>query len=92
MEARTGRARVADVAREAGVSKTAVSCAFNSPERLNPETAARIREVADALGYRPRPAARTRAGRKMMALTRSSTPPTAMPARRNGNKSNQTMG
>jgi alanine racemase len=41
------------VAREAGVSKTAVSFAFNSPERLNSETAARIREVAEALGYRP---------------------------------------
>jgi DNA-binding LacI/PurR family transcriptional regulator len=45
-------ARIADVAREAGVSKTAVSFAFNSPERLSAETAARIREVADAIGYR----------------------------------------
>jgi alanine racemase len=56
------------VAREAGVSKTAVSFAFNSPERLNPETAARIREVADALGYRPLPGARTRAGTKTMTI------------------------
>jgi DNA-binding LacI/PurR family transcriptional regulator len=47
------RARSADVAREAGVSKTAVSFAFNSPERLNSTTAAKIREVADAMGYRP---------------------------------------
>jgi alanine racemase len=47
------RARSADVAREAGVSKTAVSFAFNSPERLNPTTAAKIRGVAEALGYRP---------------------------------------
>jgi len=45
-------ARIADVAREAGVSKTAVSFAFNSPERLNAETASRIREVAEAIGYR----------------------------------------
>ena len=45
-------------AREAGVSKTAVSFAFNSPERLSTETAIRIREVADTLGYRPNPVAR----------------------------------
>jgi len=52
------RPRIADVAREAGVSKTAVSFAFNSPERLSPGTAARIRDVATALGYRPHPVAR----------------------------------
>ena len=38
------RPRIADVAREAGVSKTAVSFAFNSPDRLAPETATRIRD------------------------------------------------
>ena len=47
------RSRSADVAREAGVSKTAVSFAFNNPERLNATTAARIREVAESIGYRP---------------------------------------
>jgi len=52
------RARIADVAREAGVSKAAVSFAFNSPDRLRPETADRIRQVATALGYRPHPVAR----------------------------------
>jgi alanine racemase len=52
------RPRIADVAREAGVSKTAVSFAFNSPERLSPDTASRIREVATSLGYRPHPVAR----------------------------------
>ena len=52
------RPRIADVAREAGVSKTAVSFAFNSPERLAPETASRIHDVADSLGYRPHPVAR----------------------------------
>jgi alanine racemase len=52
------RARLADVAREAGVSKTAVSFAFNSPDRLSPDTATRIREVAQSLGYRPHPVAR----------------------------------
>jgi alanine racemase len=40
------------------VSKTAVSFAFNSPDRLAPETASRILDVADALGYRPHPVAR----------------------------------
>ena len=50
--------RIADVAKEAGVSKTAVSFAFNNPERLNPQTAARIRGVAELMGYRPHPVAR----------------------------------
>ena len=58
MERRTRRPRIADVAREAGVSKTAVSFAFNSPERLAAGTATRIREVAESLGYRPNPVAR----------------------------------
>ena len=52
------RARIADVAREAGVSKAAVSFAFNNPGRLRPETADRIRQVATTLGYRPHPVAR----------------------------------
>jgi len=58
VEHRTSRPRIADVAREAGVSKTAVSFAFNSPERLAPETVGRILAVADELGYRPDPVAR----------------------------------
>lgn len=53
MDQRTIRPRIADVAREAGVSKTAVSFAFNSPDRLAPETAQRIRVVAERLGYTP---------------------------------------
>jgi DNA-binding LacI/PurR family transcriptional regulator len=57
-EERSRRPRIADVAREAGVSKTAVSFAFNNPDRLNPETATRILDVADRLGYRPHPVAR----------------------------------
>ena len=58
VEQRTVRPRIDDVAREAGVSKTAVSFAFNNPERLAPETAARIRRVAERLGYTPHPVAR----------------------------------
>ncbi len=57
-EATEQRVRIADVAREAGVSKAAVSFAFNKPERLSVETAARIRGVADRMGYRPHPVAR----------------------------------
>ena len=52
------RVRLADVAREAGVSKAAVSFAFNKPDRLSDETAARIRAVAAEMGYRPHPVAR----------------------------------
>ncbi|HXG26582.1 MAG TPA: LacI family DNA-binding transcriptional regulator [Candidatus Binatia bacterium] len=68
MERRRSRPRIADVAREAGVSKTAVSFAFNSPERLAAETAVRIREVAGALGYRPNPVARQLRQRRTMTL------------------------
>src|SRR5688572_30284237 len=50
--------RIDDVAREAGVSPTAVSFAFNSPERLNVLTVDRILRIADALGYAPNPHAR----------------------------------
>lgn len=40
------------------MSKAAVSFAFNTPERLKPETTERIRKVATSLGYRPHPVAR----------------------------------
>ena len=68
MERRSHRPRIADVAREAGVSKTAVSFAFNSPDRLSSATATRIREVADHLGYRPHPVARLLTQRQTMTL------------------------
>ncbi|HXI44720.1 MAG TPA: LacI family DNA-binding transcriptional regulator [Candidatus Acidoferrales bacterium] len=68
MERRTLRPRIADVAREAGVSKTAVSFAFNNPDRLSTETASRIREVADSLGYRPHPVARMLTQRQTMTI------------------------
>lgn len=68
MEYRTQRPRIADVARVAGVSKTAVSFAFNSPDRLSPDTAARIREVAATLGYRPHPVARMLTQRQTLTI------------------------
>jgi alanine racemase len=68
MEPRPPRPTIADVARDAGVSKTAVSFAFNSPDRLRPETAARIHAVAEAIGYRPHPVARTLARRETRTI------------------------
>jgi DNA-binding LacI/PurR family transcriptional regulator len=68
VQRRTQRPRIADVAREAGVSKTAVSFAFNNPERLSAETAVRIRGIADSLGYRPHPVARLLTQRHTMTL------------------------
>jgi DNA-binding LacI/PurR family transcriptional regulator len=62
------RPRIADVAREAGVSKTAVSFAFNSPDRLSPETLSRIRGVAESLGYRPHPVARMLSQRRTLTI------------------------
>ena len=54
-----GRVSIRDVAREAGVSVTTVSHALNGKGRLHPETRRRVRDVADRLGYRPNPAARS---------------------------------
>jgi DNA-binding LacI/PurR family transcriptional regulator len=47
-----------DVAQAAGVSRTAVSFAFNDPGRLSAATRERILAVAADLGYRPDPVAR----------------------------------
>lgn len=58
------RPRIDDVARVAGVSKTAVSFAFNQPENLNAATRERILAAAAELGYRPSPIARRLASRR----------------------------
>lgn len=52
------RVRITDVAHAAGVSKAAVSFAFNRPGRLSTETVARIQDVAARMGYQPHPVAR----------------------------------
>ncbi|MGH3086024.1 MAG: LacI family DNA-binding transcriptional regulator, partial [Rubrobacteraceae bacterium] len=52
------RVTIAEVARRAGVSPTAVSFAFNRPQELSPETVKRVLEVAKELGYAPNPYAR----------------------------------
>ncbi|MCL4506057.1 MAG: LacI family transcriptional regulator [Chloroflexi bacterium] len=53
------RVTINDIARQAGVSKTAVSFAFNMPGRLSSETTERILDVARRLGYAPNPIARS---------------------------------
>lgn len=52
------RVTIADVANAAGVSKTAVSFAFNNPSKLGNATLERVLQVANDLGYAPHPAAR----------------------------------
>ena len=58
------RVTIADVASAAGVSKTAVSFAFNNPERLAQATLERVLGVAHDLGYAPHPAARALSTRR----------------------------
>ena len=53
------RVTIEDIARHAGVSKTAVSFAFNDPGRLPEATVGRILRVAEELGYTPHPVARS---------------------------------
>lgn len=48
---------IADIALRAGVSKTAVSFAFNNPGRISQATRARILQIAEELGYSPHPTA-----------------------------------
>ena len=69
------RVTIADVAVAAGVSKTAVSFAFNNPEKLGSATVERVLQVADGLGYAPHPAARA------LSLRRSGTIGVLIPQR-----------
>lgn len=56
------------IAKAAGVSKTAVSFAFNDPSQLAPATVRHIREIAEHLGYTPDPIARSMTTRRTNAL------------------------
>jgi len=56
---RKKRITLRDVARQAGVSPTAVSFAYNAPHQLSQSTRERILATADDLGYQPHPVART---------------------------------
>jgi DNA-binding LacI/PurR family transcriptional regulator len=53
------RVSIKDVARAAGVSITTVSHALNDKGRLSAATRRHVHDVADRLGYRPNPAARS---------------------------------
>ena len=49
---------IKELAEKAGVSKTAVSFAFNNPKRISEETYNRIMKIAKEIGYSPDPLAR----------------------------------
>ena len=59
---------ISQIAKEAGVSKTAVSFAFNDPSQLSSNTLRHIHEIADKLGYTPDPIARSMTTRRTNAL------------------------
>ena len=59
---------ISQIAKEAGVSKTAVSFAFNDPSQLATATVQHIREIAERLGYTPDPIARSMTTRRTNAL------------------------
>ncbi len=63
-----GRVTLADVARRAGVSTASVSRALNAPATVNADICQRVRQAADALGYRPNAAARTLAGNRSRTI------------------------
>ncbi|GIF05606.1 alanine racemase [Actinoplanes siamensis] len=50
---KSGKPTSTDVAAAAGVSRSAVSFAFNNPQRISAATRERILAVAEELGYRP---------------------------------------
>jgi len=64
----TGRVKLGDVAREAGVSPATVSRAIGRPDLLSPPTLRRVREAAERLGYRPDAAARALASGRSMTI------------------------
>src|SRR5258708_2945188 len=61
------RLTMRDIARELGVSISAVSLAFNNPEEISADLRDRVLQIADAHGYRPDPRARAlRGGRSTL--------------------------
>jgi LacI family transcriptional regulator len=58
MTGRKGGLTISQVAAAAGVARSSVSRAFTRPEMLSPETAQRIRDAAEKLGYVPNQTAR----------------------------------
>ena len=69
------RVTIADVAREAGVSRTTVSHSLNGLGQVDPRTRERVRETAARLNYRPSVRAqRLRSGRSQALALLSSMP------------------
>ncbi|MBR9857529.1 MAG: substrate-binding domain-containing protein [Gammaproteobacteria bacterium] len=69
------RLTIADVAEAAGVSRTTVSHALNDRGQVDPQTRARVKEVAHQLGYSPNlKAQRLRTGRTHSIALLSSMP------------------
>ncbi|MCK2216562.1 LacI family transcriptional regulator [Actinomadura sp. ATCC 31491] len=62
------RPTIADIARRAGVSKGAVSYALNGRPGVSAETRARIRAIAQEVGWRPNLAARSLSGARAGAI------------------------
>lgn len=63
------RVRLADVAAEAGVSVSAASLVLNNrPSRISEETAERVREASERLGYTPDINARSLRGRRTKTI------------------------
>ena len=67
-EVASGRPRLIDVARLAGVSLGSASRALSSPEAVRANTLRKVREAADRLGYVPDGAARALALRRSMTI------------------------
>ncbi|MCK0168360.1 LacI family DNA-binding transcriptional regulator [Jannaschia sp. S6380] len=63
------KTRIADVAKAAGVSTATVSRALTLPERVGPETRARVLAAVAATGYRANAAARDLRSRRARAIT-----------------------
>ncbi len=58
------KVNIDDIAQKAGVSKTAVSFAFNKPGRLSKDTVNRVLAIAEEFGYHPDPIARSMSTRR----------------------------
>lgn len=77
---RPNRATIADVAREAGVSRTTVSHALNGLGKVNAATRDKVKEVAARLNYRPSVRARGLRSGRSQALALLSSMPSAVSA------------
>ena len=71
--------RLQDVAREAGVSTATVSHVLNGKGRIPESTRARIRDIAERMGYRPNAAARSLASGRTGLIALAFSLPAALP-------------